>query len=140
MKKINLRAYYPFYTQDCFVDVPDEVAEFFNEFEHQEAAYRLRAYRYKAYYSLDREDGIEHEALFVALSPWEIYERKVTTQELEAALASLPEKQANRIYAHFILGISKSEIARCEGVDEKAVRSAIERGLKNMEQFLKNLM
>lgn len=140
MKKINLRAYYPLYTHDCFVDVPDEVAEFFNEFEHQEAAYCLRTYRYKAYYSLDREDGIEHEALFVALSPWEIYERRVTAQELEAALASLPEKQANRIYAHFILGISKSEIARFEGVDEKAVRGAIERGLKNMEQFLKNLM
>lgn len=140
MKKINLRAYYPFYTHDCFMDVSDEVAELFKEFERREAAYRLRTYRHKAYYSLDREDGIEHETLFVALSPWEIYKRKITTQELEAALASLPEKQANRIYAHFILGISKSEIARSEGVDERAVRGAIERGLKNMEQFLKNRM
>lgn len=35
--------------------------------------------------------GIEHEALFVALSPCELYERKVTAQELHAALASLPE-------------------------------------------------
>lgn len=69
MKKINLRAYYPFYTHDCFVNVPDEVAEFLNESEHREAAYRLRTYRYRAYYSLDREDGIEHEALFIALSP-----------------------------------------------------------------------
>lgn len=138
MKKINLRAYYPFYTQDCFVDVPDEVAELFAEFEHKEAAYRLRTYRHKAYYSLDREDGIEHEALFVALSPWELYERKVTTQELEAALASLPQKQADRIYAHFILGASKAEIARAEGVSEKVVRSSINRGLCSMEKFLKN--
>ena len=44
-------------------------------------AYRLRTFRHKAYYSLDRNDGIEHEALFVALSPHELYERKVTTAE-----------------------------------------------------------
>ena len=47
---------------------PDEVAEAMAEFDRKEAAYRLRTYRHKAYYSLDREDGIEHSALFVALS------------------------------------------------------------------------
>lgn len=140
MKKINLRAYYPFYTYDCFVDVPDEVVELFNEFERREAAYRPRTYRNKAYYSLDREDGIEHEALFVTLSPWEIYERKVTAQELETALVSLPEKQADRIYAHFILGASKSEIARVEGVSEKVVRTSIKRGLCSMEKGLKKFL
>ena len=77
MKVINLRDIYPHYTQDCFVEVTDEVADLFSEFDHKEAAYRLRTYRHKAYYSLDRNDGIEHEALFVALSPHELYERKV---------------------------------------------------------------
>lgn len=67
MKVINLRDIYPHYTQDCFVEVTDEVADLFSEFDHKEAAYRLRTYRHKAYYSLDRNDGIEHEALFVAL-------------------------------------------------------------------------
>ena len=76
MKVINLRDIYPHYTQDCFVEVTDEVADLFSEFDHKEAAYRLRTYRHKAYYSLDRNDGIEHEALFVALSPHELYERK----------------------------------------------------------------
>ena len=70
-----------------------------------------RTYRHKAYYSLDRDDGLEHEALFVALSPHELYERKVTMQELHAAIASLPNKQAKRIYAHFILGMTKQDIA-----------------------------
>lgn len=69
MTTINLRDYYPFYTHDYFIDVPDEVAELFKEFDRKEAAYRLRTYRHKAYYSLDRNDGIEHEALFVSLSP-----------------------------------------------------------------------
>lgn len=137
MKIINLRDIYPHYTQDCFVEVTDEVADLFSEFDHKEAAYRLRTFRHKAYYSLDRNDGIEHEALFVALSPHELYERKVTMQELHAAIASLPDIQAKRIYAHFILGMTKQDIARAEGVNEKVVRVAIERGLRRLEKILK---
>lgn len=140
MATINLRKYYPdFYTSDYVIDVPDEVLAVFTESERKEAAYRLRTYRHKAYFSLDCEDGIECEALFVALSPWEIYERKITVQELQKALSSLPGKQAGRIHAHFILGMSKAEIARNESVDERAVRGSIGRGLKRMEQFLKNI-
>ena len=140
MTTINLRDYYPdYYKADYFIEVPEEVAATFSEFEHKEAAYRLRTYRHKAYYSLDRDDGIEHAALFVSLSPNELYERKVTMQELYAAIASLPDKQAKRVYAHYILGMSKTEIAKAEGVNEKVVRLAIERGLRNMEKLLKNL-
>ena len=65
MAIINLRDYYPFYTSDCFMEVSEEVAEMFKEFDRKEAAYRLRTYRHKAYYSLDRDDGLEHEAVFV---------------------------------------------------------------------------
>lgn len=140
MTIINLRDFYPFYITDSFIEVPDEVAAAMADFDRKEAAYRLRTYRHKAYYSLDREDGIEHSALFVALSPCELYERKVTMQELHAAIASLPDKQAKRIYAHFILGMSKTDIARAEGVNEKVVRLAIERGLRNMEKYLKNIL
>ena len=113
MAIINLRDYYPFYTSDCFMEVSDEVAEMFKEFDRKEAAYRLRTYRHKAYYSLDRDDGLEHEAVFVALSPHELYERKVTMQELH------------------------TDIARAEGVHEKVVRVAIERGLRHLEKILK---
>ena len=73
MAIINLRDYYPFYTSDCFMEVSEEVAEMFKEFDRKEAAYRLRTYRHKAYYSLDRDDGLEHEAVFVSLSPHELY-------------------------------------------------------------------
>ena len=75
MAIINLRDYYPFYTSDYFMEVPEDVVEMFKEFDRKEAAYRLRTYRHKAYYSLDRNDGIEHEALFVAFSPYELYTR-----------------------------------------------------------------
>lgn len=32
MKKINLRDYYPFYTTDTIVEVPDEVADLLHEY------------------------------------------------------------------------------------------------------------
>lgn len=63
MAIINLWDFYPFYTSDCFMEVSDEVAEMFKEFDRKEADYRLRTYRHKAYYSLDRDDGLEHEAV-----------------------------------------------------------------------------
>lgn len=138
MTTINLRDYYPFYTHDCFIDVPDEVAELFKEFDRKEAAYRLRTYRHKAYYSLDRNDGIEHEALFVSPSPYELYERKISIQELHTAISNLPDKQAKRVYAHFILGMSQADIAKVEGVSKMAVCYSIEKALKSMRKFLKN--
>ena len=85
MAIINLRDYYPFYTSDCFMEVSEEVAEMFKEFDRREAAYRLRTYRHKAYYSLDRNDGLEHEAVFVALSPHELY-----TRHREQIIVQLP--------------------------------------------------
>ena len=106
MKVINMRDIFHHYTQDCFVEVTEEVADLFSAFDRKEAAYRLRTYRHKAYYSLDRNDDIEHEALFVALSRHELYEGKVTMQELHAATSRLPANRANSIYANFILGMS----------------------------------
>ena len=138
MTIINLRDYYPFYTSDNFIDVPDEVYELLKEFDRKEAAYRLRTYRHKAYYSLDRNDGIEHEALFVSPSPYELYERKISIQELHTAISNLPDKQAKRVYAHFILGMSQADIAKVEGVSKMAVCYSIEKALKSMRKFLKN--
>ena len=37
MKKINLRDYYPFYTNDTTVEVPDEVAALLREYKLAEA-------------------------------------------------------------------------------------------------------
>ena len=68
-KTINLRAYYPFYASEFFIDVPDEVAAMLYDFELREAAYRLRTYRHRAHFSLDRGDGIEKDITFVSLSP-----------------------------------------------------------------------
>ena len=67
MKKINLRDYYPYYTQDMIVEVPDEVADILREYKLAEAAYFLRTYRHKAYFSLDYDINVEHEAMLSML-------------------------------------------------------------------------
>lgn len=114
MKEINLRDYYPFYTQDIIVEVPDEVALLLREYMLLEEAYRIRTYRYKAFYSLDRDEGIEHEILQKPINPEEILEQRQMTESLYKGLAMLPEKQRQRIYAHFFLGMSKADIAQRE--------------------------
>lgn len=138
MRTINLRDYYPFYSTDVFVEVPDEVAAVLLETERLERNYIRRVFWNKAQYSLDAGDGIEHDVLFVSLSPCEIYEHKITAEQLHAAIAALPGKQGKRIYAHYILGISQADIAQREGVDARNVRKSISKGLRSMEIFLKN--
>ena len=85
MKEINLRDYYPFYTNDLTVEVPDEVADLLRD--------------------------------------------------------TLTEKQRQRIYAHFFLGMSNADIARLEGCDITSVRDGIKRGLRQLEKYFeKNLL
>ncbi len=140
MTTINLRDYYPFCNSNLFIEVSDEVAETLAEDKRREQNYLRRVAYHKAFYSLDAGDGIENEALFRSLSPCEVYERKLTMEQLYTALDALPDKQGRRIYAHYILGIPQAEIARAEGVAKGRVSESIKRGLRNMEHFLKNLL
>jgi RNA polymerase sigma-70 factor (ECF subfamily) len=150
MAIINLRDYYPHYELDCPVEVADsDVEEFtaslteetaalyFND-QRKENAYQRRQFFNKAHYSLDQEDGIEGNNVHRLADPlFEGFVEKLTQQQLQKAIASLPEAQSRRINAHFYLGMSKSAIARAENVKESAVRNAIKRGLINLEKIAK---
>ena len=64
MQKINLRDLYPdAYKTDVFVDVAEEVLTAIRDQQQDDAAYERRKFRHKAHYSLNREDGIENDAL-----------------------------------------------------------------------------
>ena len=77
MQKINLRDLYPdTYKTDVFVDVTEEVLAAIQGQEQGDAAYERRKFRHKAHYSLNREDGIENDALNRPLTPEEILEQK----------------------------------------------------------------
>ena len=139
MKEINLRDYYPFYTSDVIVEVPDEVADLLHEYKLAEAAYILRTYRHKAYFSLDYDTNAERDALVIVLTPAEILERKEENARLYQALAMLPEKQRDRIYAHFFLGMSKAEIAKAEDTHKSRISRSINAGLRRLEKILKEI-
>ena len=54
-------------------------------------------------------------------------------------LASLPEKQRNRITSHFLLGMSLSEIAKSEGSGVSSVHEGIQRGLRRLKKVLEKM-
>ena len=136
MKKVNLRDLYPdVYKTDHFVEVTEDVLETIRAAERAEAAYDRRMYRYKAYYSLDCDNGIENAILLKPQSPETLMEEKQLREQLYAAVMSLPEKQAKRIYARYYLGMRVSEIAAAEGVDPSRVRESIRRGLKQLAKY-----
>ena len=95
-----------------------------------EEAYRIRTYRYKAFYSLDRDEGIEREILQKPLNPAEIWEQRQMTELIYKGLSKLPVKQRQRIYAHFFLGMSKADIAKAEGTHKSRITRSIEAGLR----------
>ena len=138
MKKIKLKEQYPWYTDEDYIEVSDEIAEAIKQFSKDEHRQHEKIRYHRAFYSLDAEDGIENHILFVSASPQELYERKLTQAEVYAAIHQLPEKQAKRIYAHYFQDMTISQIAKIEGVDESSVRETIERGLIQIEKILKN--
>lgn len=140
MKTINLKDYYDHITTDTLIEVPDKVFDIFEEQRKAEQAYQSKLYYHHAHYSLDCDDGIEHKALFLSLSPEELYSRSLTAKQLHKAISMLPDKQAKRLYAHYFLGMSKTEIAQVEGVSEAAVRASVEKGLRNLEKILKKVL
>lgn len=136
MIKINLKHYYPHYTADVFIEVPDTIAIELHSFENQDAAYRMRTSRNRAYYSLDRGDELEREILFTSPSSEDSFFREHLACSLFSALRELPVTQARRVYTHYILGMSYMTISHDEGVNEGNVRKSIARGLRRLKKVL----
>lgn len=137
MPKINLRECYPdTYSTDIFLEVSDEIQEILLEHDRLDAAQQRKQYRYKAYYSLDYGNGIEGAALERSPIPEDILEEKQRRQQVFAAVMSLPEKQARRVYARFYLGLTCREIAKEENVNPRCVRESIQFGLKKLAKLL----
>ena len=139
MKEINLRDYYPFYTKDTVVEVPDEVADLLREYKLSEAAHFLRTYRHKAYFSLDYDKNVERDALVIMLAPEDVLVQEEEHARLYRAISLLPEKQRNRICSHYLLGMSLSEIAKSEHSAVSSVHEGIQRGLRRLKKILEEI-
>lgn len=144
MQTVNLKKYYyPLFTKDTFVEVSDEVAEALL-LMHREENNRIRKmYYHKAYFSLDREDGIENDALCgFEKSPEEILMEQeeerfflLTLERLEEALSYLTPTQARRIRARYLSGMAIQEIVASEGVSVSVVSESIRSGLKKLHTY-----
>jgi RNA polymerase sigma-70 factor (ECF subfamily) len=137
MTIINLRNFYPWYESDELIEVPDEVAGVLFDSARLERNYTERVRYNKSFYSLDTDDGIEREACYINMAPHEVMERELLRCRVCKALNSLPEPQGRRVEAHFLRGKRVCDIARAEGVVPSRIYASIERGLRNMKNFLK---
>ncbi len=113
MQTINLKQYYPFCKEDIFVEVSDEIVEAFLLDKRAEAARDRKMFRYKAFYSLDCNDGIENAAIGWAqpspedylIEKEELAEYEELIRRLYEAISSLPPMQARRVHARYMLGM-----------------------------------
>ena len=137
MTTINLRELYPWYTEDAFIEVSDEVAAFLEEDKRLQINYAQYIRDNKAFYSLDAGDGIEAEALNLPEQPDEALERMELERLLKEALAQLTPSQRRRLFASVLNDESNQRIAKRESVDESAVRRSIQRGLASLKKILK---
>ena len=146
MAVINLRKYYyPIYTKDTFIEVPDDVAEVLeegrlieNRQEHKKSYYHV--------YSMDCSPGIENHAMFLVLSPEEllIQELDEATEELmlvhlAEALTQLSEIQVRRLHARYALKKKYREIAADEGVSGSCATESVTSAIRKLKKiFAKN--
>ncbi len=118
------------------VEIPQNVREEMLTFFRKEETYqRVRRY-HNAFYSLDRDGGLENEISDAAPSPEEIVIRKEETQRLQSALMTLSTIQQKRIILRYLHGVPIAEIARIEGVSWSAVRRSINQGIKRLRDIL----
>ncbi len=119
--------------------------------EREERAARLRLiaarerkmYRYKAFYSLDCDDGIENAAIgWAQPSPEDCLMEKEAQAEyaellrrLYEAISSLPPAQARRVHARYMLGMKVKDIAAMEGITPSQAGKSIHAALRRLRRY-----
>ena len=119
MTTINLRELYPWYTEDAFIEVSDEVAAFLEEDKRLQINYAQYIRDNRAFYSLDAGDGIEADALNLPEQPDEALERMELERLLKEALAQLTPSQRRRLFASVLNDESNQRIAALESSAQK---------------------
>lgn len=137
MTTIELNSYYPHLTERITLEVSDEIAVTLSIGGRCCDSYKRRK-REHGECSLDSTPGFEADVTRPPLTPEEVMEQAEEQDALYLALDQLPPVQARRVYAHYILGKSKTDIAKAENVSENAVRDSISRGMEAMKNILKN--
>ncbi len=139
----HLKQYYPFCKEDIFVEVSDEIVEAFLLDKRAEAARDRKMFRYKAFYSLDCNDGIENAAIGWAqpspedylIEKEELAEYEELIRRLYEAISSLPPMQARRVHARYMLGMKVKDIAAMEGITPSQAGKSIHAALRRLRRY-----
>ena len=146
MTIINLRKYYyPIYTKDMFIELPDEVAEAIIEAHRNEHNQDSK----KTYYgvlSLDASIGLENHVASLVPSAEEVLLQAAEQAEYEELLARLTEAisrlsetQTRRLYARYVLKKKYREIAADEGISGSCASTSVTSAIKKLQKiFAKN--
>ena len=146
MTVINLRKfYYPLYTRDTFLEVPDEVVEALVLGQREERREDGR----KTYYgvlSLDASIGLENHVASLVPSAEEVLLQAAEQAEYEELLARLAEAvsqlsatQARRLHARYALKKKFREIAADEGISGSCASDSVTAAIKKLQKiFAKN--
>ena len=143
MTIINLRKhYYPIYTRDTFLEVPDEVAEAIIEGQRIERREDNKK-SYYGVYSLDASVGMENHAMFLAPSPEDILveaqeqaEYEELLARLHTALRQLSIVQLRRLHARYALKKKFREIAADEGVSGSSASASVDGAIKKLQKIM----
>lgn len=136
MPIINLKEHYPtVHPKDFFIEVSDEVHQFFLSMKRKEDAFARQVSRYHAYHSLDDPDFFsEPHLLLPVLTPAEVIERQQHLLDINHAILALPPKQAKRCYDYYYCGISMPHIAEREGVAVGSISECIKSALCTLRE------
>ena len=146
MAIINLRKhYYPLYTKDTFIEVPDEVAAVMEECRLYENRQEGRK-KYYHVYSMDCSPGIENHAMFLVQSPEDLIIREIDEaaeelllERLVEAITQLSPTQARRLHARYALKKKFREIAADEGVSGSCATESVTSAIRKLQKiFAKN--
>ena len=139
MAIINLRKhYYPLYTKDTFIEVPDEVAAVMEECRLYENRQEGRKSYYHVY-SIDCSPGIENHAVFLVQSPIDEAAEELLLGHLAEAITQLSPIQARRLHARYALKKKFREIAADEGISGSCACDSVTGALKKLQKiFAKN--
>lgn len=142
MTIINLRKYYyPIYTKDTFIELPDEVAEAIIEAHRSEHNQDSK----KTYYgvlSLDASIGLENHVVSLVPSAEEMLLQAAEQAEYEELLTRLAEAvsrltpaQARRLYARYALKKKFREIAADEGISGSCASASVTGAVKKLQKI-----
>ena len=142
MAIINLRKYYyPIYTKDTFLEVPDEIAEALVLGQREGRREDSR----KTYYgvlSLDASIGLENHAMFLVPSPEDLLvdaqeqaEQEQRLARLREAITHLSATQARRLHARYALKKKYREIAADEGVSGSCASESVNSAVRKLRRY-----